>query len=281
MPIIENMPESEYRAHSAVANSDLVTFRRSAAHFEARRRLGSKDTPAKLDGRALHCAILEPSTFLQRYCVLPADAPRDLRHLRDAKQPSASTKEAIAWWDEWEARSAGRITLSADDYDLKMATASAIRQHPALRGYFDAAGQFELSVFATDPDTGVEVKCRPDLMLNIGGYRVVLDPKSTDDARPEYFQPSAYKYGYFQQDAFYTDVCEWAGSPIDLFLFIAFEKEEPFGVKVYEVSDNDIDFGRRQYRTALNGYAECLKSGEFPGYDDSIEVLTRPAWAKE
>jgi hypothetical protein len=281
MPIIENMPESEYRSHSAIANSDLVTFRRSAAHFEARRRFGSKDTPAKLDGRALHCAILEPETFLQRYCVLPADAPRDLRHLRDAKQPSASTKEAIAWWDAWEAESAGRITLDAADYTLKMETASRIRQHPALRTYFEAPGQFELSVFATDPETGVEVKCRIDRLVTIAQYRVGLDPKSTDDARYDAFQSSAYKFGYFQQNAFYRDVCEWAGIPLDLFLFIAFEKEEPFGVKVYEMSEDDLEYGRRLYRPALNAYAQCLESGEFPSYDDSIEVLTRPAWAKE
>lgn len=281
MPIIENMPESEYRAHHAIANSDLTAFRRSAAHFVARRTLGSKDTAAKLDGRALHCAILEPDTFLQRYCVLPGDAPRDLRHLRGAKAPSASTVEAINWWDAWDANNAGRITLDADDYALKMETARRIRQHPALRGYFDAAGQFELSVFATDPETGVKVKCRVDRLVSIDQYRVALDPKSTDDARPEAFQMSAYKYGYFQQNAFYTDVCAWAGIPLDLFLFIAFEKEEPFGLKVYEMSEDDIEYGRRLYRPALNGYAECLKTGEFPSYDDSIEVLTRPAWAKE
>lgn len=76
-------------------------------------------------------------------------------------------------------------------------------------------------------------------------------------------------------------MCDWAGIPLDLFLFIAFEKEDPFGVKVYEMSEDDLEYGRRLYRPALNGYAECLKTGEFPGYDDSIEVLTRPAWAKE
>lgn len=279
--IILNMDEAAYRSHPNVANSDLTTLRRSPAHLEARRRLPDKVTPAKLDGRALHCAILEPGTFLQRYCVLPDDAPRDQRHHRGAAKPSDSTLASIRWWDAWEGNNAGRITLDAADYDLKMRTAEAVRSHPELKPYFDAAGDSEVSVFATDPETGVGVKSRLDRVLTIGNYRVALDPKSTDDARADAFSRSAYQYGYFQQDAFYTDVCEWAGAPLDLFLFIAFEKDDPFGVCVYESSLDDIEFGQRQYRRALNTYAECLANNEWPLYDTSIQVLTRPAYAKE
>lgn len=279
--IILGMDEADYRSHPAVANSDLVTLRRSPAHLAARRRNPDKVTPAKLDGRALHCAILEPDDFMRRYCVLPEDAPKDLRYLRDAKTKGAATVHSILWWDSWDEMSGGRITLDAADYEVKMRTAEAVRRHPELRPYFDAPGTREVSVFATDPETGTNVKCRPDILVNIGGYRVCLDPKSTEDARPNEFSRSAYQYGYFQQDAYYTDVNKWADNPIDLFLFIAFEKVDPYAVKVYEIGDDDREYGRRQYRTALNTYAECVKNNDWPLYETSIEVLSRPAWAKE
>ena len=35
-------------------------------------------------GKAYHCAVLEPDVFAETYCVIPPDAPRDLRRFRDA-----------------------------------------------------------------------------------------------------------------------------------------------------------------------------------------------------
>lgn len=281
-PIIRlDVPESEYRAHPYVANSDLsVVRRRSPAHAVVKREEPSPDTPAKLDGRALHCAILEPNDFARRYCAKPADAPRDLRHHRNAKSPSPDTLFSIRWWDDFEAANAGKIILDQADIDEKLFIADRIRSHPRLRGFFDAPGVNEASLFAHDPETGAGVKARHDRRVVIGGYRVCLDPKSTEDARADAFMRSAYNYDYFQQAAFYTDISEWCGEPLDLFLFIAFEKVRPYAVKVYEVQANELSFGREQYRIALNTWAECVKNNEFPGYDDDIEPLPLPSYAK-
>jgi len=279
--IVYDMPEEEYRAHSAIAQSDLKIVLRSPGHLLARRRNPEKVTPAKLDGRALHCAILEPQNFMDRYVVLPEDAPRDLRQHRDAKTKGESTIHSIAWWDKWDAENAGRITLDHDDYLLKQATAAAIRNHPDLRGYFEAPGHSEVSIFAIDPVTGLQVKARIDRLAMLSNMRFALDPKSAEDAREDAFSKNAYAYGYFTQAAFYKDICEWANIPLEAFLFVAFEKEDPFGIKVYEVSEDDLEFGRRCYRRALDTWAECVRNNEFPVYDTGISVLTRPKYAKE
>lgn len=276
-----DMPEAEYRAHPHVANSDLsVVRRRSPAHAVVKRSEPQADTQAKLDGRALHCAILEPNDFARRYCAKPIDAPRDLRHLRHAAKPSDSTLQSIGWWDAFEAANAGKIILDQADIDEKLFIADRIRSHPRLRGYFDTPGVNEASLFAHDPETGAGVKARHDRRVVLGGYRVCLDPKSTEDARAEAFARSAYQYDYFQQAAFYTDISEWCGEPLDLFLFIAFEKCAPYAVKVYEVQAAELEFGRQQYRSALNTWAECVRNNEFPSYDDDIEPLILPSYAK-
>lgn len=281
-PIIRlDMPEAEYRAHPYVSNSDLAVVRtRSPAHAVVKREEPSPDTPAKLDGRALHCAILEPNDFARRYCAKPVDAPRDLRHHRNAKSKSPDTEFSIRWWDDFEAANAGKIILDQADIDEKLFIADRIRSHPKLRGYFSASPVLEASLFARDPETGAGVKARHDMRVVIGGYRVILDPKSTEDCRSEAFKHSAYKYGYFQQGAFYTDISEWCGEPVDLFLNIAFEKCRPYAIKVYELQSNEAEFGRQQYRLALNTWAECVKNNDFPCYDDDIEPLLLPPYAK-
>lgn len=287
MPIYPGLPEDDYRKHPAVSNSDLKVVTRSAAHYLARRNeqllgLTKPPTQAKLDGRALHTAVLEPMLFMEQYCVLPENAPnRPQERWRKAKDPSIETLQAFRWWDEWNLVNGSRITLTQEKYDEYMGTAQSIRNNPAIAPYFEAPGESELSVFANDPETGVEVKSRQDRgRVQIANMRVCLDLKSTQDARKESFRKDAVNYGYFRQAAFYTDVAAWAGEPIDLFLFVAFEKEAPYAAKLYEADPIDVEIGREENRVALNTYAECLKNNSFPGYDDAIEVLSAPSWAR-
>jgi hypothetical protein len=159
---------------------------------------------------------------------------------------------------------------------------------------FLANGQFEQSVFARDPETGVMCKTRPDWLTKMvtreGEYTVMLDLKSTKDARPSAFGKSAYELGYFRAAAYYCDIHAWATKPagaendyrsIDSFLLVAFERDPPYAMKLYEIGPDELARGRVQYREALNIYAECLKNYEWPAYETTIEQLQFPAWAKE
>jgi hypothetical protein len=279
-----NLPEADYRADPAVANSDLKYMRRSAAHFYDARldpdREPEVDTTAKIEGRALHCAILEPHTFGQRFYFVDEGMPRDLRHLRNAKSPSPDTVAAIKAWDDFEARNAGKQIIARSSTVKVQKAAQRIRQHPELMAYL-RTGAAEESIFARDPVTGVPVKIRTDWRTTIDGLRIVLDFKSCEDARPEAFSRDAEKYGYFQGGAWYCDVHEWAGlGKVDLYLLVAFEKTGP-GVMIYELQDSELDAGRRAYRPALDLYAHCMAVGEWPSYSTDITPLRRPAWAKD
>jgi hypothetical protein len=285
MPIYIGMDERDYRKADAVSNSDLKVVSRSPAHYIARRNEQlagvEKDTAAKADGKALHCAVLEPEIFMSRYAVLPGDAPtRPNSRQVNARNPSLDTVKAIEWWKNWDAANPGVITLSLDKYDEYMSTADSIRKNPDIRPYLECEGDNETSIFATDPVTGVPVKIRADRRFILGGVRGTLDLKSTDDARPAAFDRIAWNFGYFQGAAFYQDVQEWAGEPSELFLIIAFEREAPYAAKLYELDPIDIDAGREAYRRALDLYAECRRNDEWPGYDVGIQVLSAPSWAR-
>lgn len=276
--IIRDMPEAEYRAHPAFANSDLKIARTlSPAHMIHKRTHGSPDTPAKRDGRILHCAILEPAKFSARYVVLPPDAPdkpTDAMRQAVAKgTANESSQHRVSWWDAWNATNESREIIPAEKYDEFMRVTEAIREHPALRGYFGAEHVTEESVFAIDPETGLPVKIRRDLRVRLGGYNVVLDLKSAESAAPADFHFAIKRYGYVQGAAFYTDVGEWAGDPTDVYFLIAFEKEAPYGVTVHEIGPEAMAKGRDQYRSALTTVKHCVDTGDYPLYPTEVQVV--------
>lgn len=288
--VVLDLPEDDYHAHHALGSTDLNTLLRSPAHFRARKLAPPRDTPATRAGRILHACILEREVFEKKYCVEPVDAPKDLRHFRNAAKPSEATLQSIAFWDHWEATHAGMTSISAKDFDDYRRIADCIRQHPELRPYFERATEAasEVSVFAIDEETGLPLKCRKDYRGVLGGVRFKLELKSADDARPAALQRNAVNYGYFLQEAHYHDVSEWGGEPVDVSLMIAFEKPEypeffrpeTFPMKIYQVLEHDVAWGREKMREALALAKHCRDTDEYPGYSTEIEVLERPAWTK-
>lgn len=280
-----DLPEAEYRAQPALANSDLKYMRRSPAHFFAARldpdREPETETASKIAGRALHCAILEPHTFGERFVFVPDDAPKDLRHFRNAAKPGQSTIDSCAWWDNFEATRGERTIIDRATTVTVQKAGASIRSHPELIEYL-RQGAAEESIFAADPDTGQPVKIRTDWRTRIAGHNVIIDLKSTDDARPDAFSRTAHNFGYFQGAAFYCDVHEWAGlGHVDLYLLVAFERDAPHAVKIYEVGEAELERGRAQYRKGLALHKFCAETGEWPAYSTDIEPLLFPAWAKD
>lgn len=274
--------EDEYHQLTAFSNSDLKLIARSPAHYKASKTEQKEPTPALIAGRILHCAILEPENFHSRFVVVPEDAPRRPSSAqRDAKKPSEDTIRAILWWDEWNLQTKGKQEIKHEDQLEYTAIANNIRSHPELVGFLKDS-LTEQTFIANDPVTGVQLRCRADLVCTINGYRVVIDFKSAEDARRGYFERACFNYGYFHQEAFYRDVIEWSGyGKVDLFLFAVFEKEAPYAVKLYQSTATAVDRARTSYRQSLNLAAECLANNEWPNYSTDIETLDYPAWAKD
>jgi hypothetical protein len=284
-PGVYDMPDAQYFDYPAFSNSDLKLVTRSPAHYWAGKRdpnrLPDKDTPARLAGRALHCAVLEPGAFDSRYCSAPADAPkRPTERQINAKKPSEATIESIEFWHEFNQKSQGKEVITHDQYTNWLQTGAHIRNHEELKALL-TGGLAEKCVFAVDRETGLNVKCKTDYYTYIDGKHIIVDLKSCDDARGYSFQRNAYTYGYFQQAAFYSDVWQWAGivPQIDLWIIAAFERDAPNAVKLYEITGQDIEHGRKQYRKALNIAAECERLNAWPSYSTDIEPLHIPSWA--
>ncbi len=278
--VIHGMDIDEYHSHPAVSRSGLLLIDRSPQHYWWQYLSGQAkkiDTDALRIGGAFHTLILEPHTFNDRAVVIPEGAPKkpSITQL-NAKKPSDDTIAAIQWWANWEQFRAGRTSLSQDEFAEMQAMADAIRNQPVSAKVLVESGNIESSFFWTDPDTGVQVKARPDYYREDG---IVLDLKTTASANKEDFQRSIINYGYDIQVFMQMEGIERVtGRRPESFVFVCVEKTPPYATAFY-VADNDlIECGRFRYHKLMAKFADCQRSGIWPGYGALIQPITVPDW---
>lgn len=257
MPVIHNMQFSEYLAVDALSASGIKNILKSPLHFQTRKTAPREETPALILGSAVHCAVLEPYAFGQRYIEAPAIDRR-----------TTAGKEA---WRALEA--SGKEVLSASEYWQTMDMSAAIFAHPTASELLKE-GRPEVSCFSELEC--VPAKCRVDWLRDDG---IVVDLKTTDDASPSGFRRSVAKYGYHIQAAWYLDVLQSLGVAAHTFVFVAVEKSAPYGIGIYELDDDAIELGRERYRHAAALYKHCSETNDWPGYDSGVVSLSVPAWA--
>lgn len=221
----------------------------------------ARQSQALFVGSALHAATLEPDRFRAEYLVNPYPDRRGNRY-----------KEIVEG-------NPGKFILSQEEAAWVVGMHRAMYAHPAAGALLRRVDDAELSAYAIDPSTGELVRIRLDLITRDD---VIVDLKKTQDASPAGFARSVANYGYFMQDAFYRDVFQLAaGTPARAFVFIAVEEAPPHAVGVYSIDPEDVMRGRVRYRKALDLYAECNRTGIWPGYSDKIETLALPEWQRQ
>ena len=246
--IILGMPDEDYRAEVGVSNSALKYMQVNPAEYLHQKNARRETTAAQLFGQVLHAALLEPHRKL--HCVKPDGM-------------SFVTKEGKAWRDAQTLP----ILSQAEDNDVSGAYA-AIMAHP-VAGSIVQAAQKEVSCFKRDEKTGLALKCRADLVYsNDSGLTIIADIKTTDDASEYKFRGSAIGWDYPRQAAYYLDL--FGASK---FLFIAVEKSAPYGVQIFEVSDDKLASARDRIRENLDTLKTCIDSDNWPTYSTSIKLI--------
>ncbi len=256
--LVLNMPNDAYHAYAGISKSGLDLISRSPAHYAY--RLPQEPTRAMVIGSATHAAILEPEVFAKQYMLL-----KDVTDRR-----SSAYKQAV------EQFGADNV-LTGAEADAVTGMQAALQLNAAAKFRLDAFGWCEVACFATDPETGVLVKCKFDkLTLDF----LSIDLKTTQDLRD--FAKSVANYRYHVQAAFYADVFEWAtGKQLKGFEFLAVEKDAPNASRIFVLDTPSVEYGRKLYREALNVYAECLNKDEWPMPPGDVEYTTLPYWAAD
>lgn len=179
------------------------------------------------------------------------------------------------------ARARGAVPLLSEDYQLVQDMALALRADPVANRLFQVdSGKPEASLFARDDDSGVMLRGRLDWLPNSStGRLIVPDYKTAKSADPVEFVKSAANYGYHQQAAWYLDlVSELELGDQPAFVFVVQEKTAPYLVSVVQLDGLALQIGRLLNRRAINTYAECTRTGIWPGYVNDVALVSLPTW---
>ncbi len=269
-----NLSNADYHANTeSISSSGLRLIARSPLHYWDKYlntdRVQTEPTAAMKFGTAWHSSVFEPNKFTDQYAIIPEGLDR-------------RTKEGKQLYADIEAT--GKAVVTHEEAIKLAAMYAALHRHPRAHDLLTREGHAEVSMLWCDYERNISCKIRPDWYIEPCAdypYGAIIDGKTTTDASPAEFAKSVWNYGYLQQAAFYVDgfqkVFNTEQPPV--FILIAQEKDSPYAVGVYQVSDKEIAFGRAENNRLLDIYAECRANNHWPAYSTEIDSLDMPAWA--
>lgn len=270
--IVHGLDIEAYHAGPELSKTGLDDLARSPEIF---RKLRSPEAPprvqtaAQLHGHLGHCAILEPEEFNKRYSVHPC-----------------MNRNTKAWHAIQAAAALGVQPVQQDQYDAAQRQRESVLSLVDVYGTMSmaeilATGWPEVSAYWVDPDTGVRCRCRPDWVHPLNKRQVVLvDVKTFGDASPREFSRQVSRMRYHVQDAFYSEgFARASGLEVVAFIFVVVEDKYPHAAATYRLGDDSRFEGMDQCRQLLDVYAECQKTGIWPGYSQKTTIVDMPAYA--
>jgi exodeoxyribonuclease VIII len=237
-----------------VSKSSLWHFRENGADAYYHKYIAKDAPPEKASsamdlGTLVHAALLEPEKLATDFAVWPDNVLSI-----DGK---ATTKAA----KEFQANNAGKVILKADEWHSASVMAANVR---ALVGeWFKAKPVLETSLFWTNEATEVDCRCRCDFLANLSDRVIVADLKTCRNAAPHAFTKAVESYGYWMQDALYTDGVEAVYGKPARFVFIAVQSTFPFTVAVYELSEEDKEAARYHTLASLGELAGRMERNDW------------------
>jgi hypothetical protein len=260
--IYDGIPEDLYHSDpvpdGSISSTGVKDILSSPARFAYNQEHGRDPKKAWDIGKVFHALALGTG------CDVAVLAFDDYK-----KQDAQKAKKA--------AYAAGQVPLLAREYAEVEAMFAAFRAAPVSR-LLQPDGLPERSLFWQDDETGVWCRGRLDHSNGL----TTVDLKTADDASPGGFAAACAKYGYHYQQVLYKRGIRALGLAGDLepeFLFAAIETKPPYLSAVYDVPDDAIDVAEVRVSQALRRFAECQRTGYWPGYPTGITTLRFPRWA--
>jgi exodeoxyribonuclease VIII len=251
---IHGLPDNEYHQGEGWSSTQLKDILISPAYFHAKhiaKTIGQEDKPAYTLGRLIHCMILEPEEVAARYIAPPE---------KFDKRTKAGKEKAA----EFEAQAQGLEVVSLDVWKQAQACAEAVLNSDLVAPLFEIESDRESSWFAEDPETGLLIKCRPDLRIDGMG---IIDVKSvaprpgwTAENLPRRLNRLIRDLGYHISAAMY---CHITGDDEFLDLFVS-TQEGNHWVAPYQLDPRELELGHLQYRKAIRLLADCLDKDHWP-----------------
>ena len=253
----DRMSNSQYHADDAISSSDVkMVHSKSLAHWKAKTYSSS---PVFDMGTSVHAMVLEDGKGVVR---------------------GPETRRGKAWTEAYEEAQANDQTLlTTSDYDLARNIADSVLFHPAGQRMAGPTTVNEASFFATDPETELKIKCRPDSYWDAKG--VLYDLKTCQDASPRGVAKDMIAYNYAIQQAFYMHCLEQAGYEASQFVFVHVEKTGAHAVSTNIIHEEYLDWAKGEMHMTLRKIAKANEAQKWDtGWSDQTNVIDLPRWLR-
>ncbi|HGF1233777.1 TPA: RecE family exodeoxyribonuclease [Klebsiella pneumoniae] len=230
-------------------------------------------TPVKTSGS--RDALLEQLTIINPDLVAQeAQKPQQLKvsgTKTDLIQVVKSIKPDAVFADElldaWRDNPEGKVLVTRQQLSTAMAIQKALLNHPTAGKLLTHPSRaIEVSYFGIDEETGLEIRVRPDLEIDMGGPRIGADLKTISmwNIKQEGLRAKLHREiierDYHLSAAMY---CETAA--LDQFFWIFVNKDENYHwIAIIEASEELLELGMLEYRKAMRAIANGFDTGEWP-----------------
>lgn len=169
--------------------------------------------------------------------------------------------------DAWRENTEGKVLVTRQQLSTALNIQKALLEHPTAGKLLTHPSRaVEVSYFGIDEETGLEVRVRPDLELDMGGLRIGADLKTISmwNIKQEGLRAKLHREiidrDYHLSAAMY---CETAA--LDQFFWIFVNKDENYHwVSIIEASTELLELGMLEYRKTMRAIANGFDTGEWP-----------------
>ncbi|SAF58851.1 RecE family exodeoxyribonuclease [Enterobacter hormaechei] len=189
----------------------------------------------------------------------------DLIQAVKAVKPDAVFADELL--DAWRENPEGKVLVTRQQLSTALNIQKALLAHPTAGMLLTHPGRaVEVSYFGFDEETGLEVRVRPDLEIDLDGVRIGADLKTISmwNVKQESLRARLHREiidrDYHLSAAMY---CETAA--LDQFFWIFVNKDENYHwIAIIEASAELLELGMLEYRKAMRAIATGFDTGEWP-----------------
>ena len=169
--------------------------------------------------------------------------------------------------DAWRENPGNKILVTLQQMESALAIQKALHQHPTagmLLLHPDRA--VETSYFGIDDETGLEIRVRPDLELDVDGVRIGADLKTISmwNVKQSGLRAKLHRE-IIDRDYHLSAAMYMQTAGLDQFFWIFVNKDEGYHwIAIVEASEELIELGMLEYRQTMNRIADAFDTGVWP-----------------
>jgi len=185
----------------------------------------------------------------------------------------------------------GMIPILVGDFEtadaMRRAALEQLAEQDLAEAFAPAIGQTEIMAAAIDPQTCVWCRCLLDRLIqpaDEGRPIEVWDYKTHDGALHPGALERHFEAMFYDTQAAIARHClellhpEWSGRIAHRFLFQ--DVNEPYLIQIVEPMGATLTMGAKRLRYGLELWAQCLTTGNWPGYVKGVMPIGYPSFAE-